>query len=101
MQGTCPNVNNRGLSDIFIKRRNDYYSSIIEGHDQVLYSESVLDYALRRLAESRLQLDQYRASGMPADEIRRREATVLELEQNTSLLETLLGAAAALVVDRL
>ncbi len=101
VQGSCPNVSNRNFSDIFIKRRDDYYTTILNGHDQVLYSESVLDYALRRLAESRLQLDQYRASGLPAEEIRRREATVLELEQNTSLLETLLTAAAALVVDRL
>ena len=101
MVGACPSVSNGRFSDIFMRRRDDYYGTIVNGQEQVLYSQSILDYALERLAASRLQLDQYRNSGMPADELREKEAAVVELEQNASLLETLVSAAAVLISERL
>jgi hypothetical protein len=101
VMGTCPPVATRRFSDIFERRRNDYYNVLINGEDQVYYSQSILDYALDRLAASRLQLVQYQSSNMSPVVIERRQAMVVELEQNVSLLETLLAAAAAVVIDRL
>jgi hypothetical protein len=101
VMGACPTNSDRRFSDIFTKRRGDYYTTIVNGQEQVYYSQSILDYALSRLSESRLELDQYRRSGMPADQIRQREVAIVELEQNTSLLEKLVTAAAVLVADRL
>lgn len=100
VMGTCPTVNDNRFSDIFMRRRVEYYNSLQNGQEQVLYSQSVLDYALARLVESRLQLNQYQASGMPAADIERKQATIVVLEQNTSLLEKLVTAAAVLVADK-
>jgi hypothetical protein len=37
----------------------------------------------------------------PAADIQRREATVVDLEQNVSVLETVLGVAATLIANKL
>jgi uncharacterized protein YxeA len=99
--GDCPVVTNRRFSDIFLRKRTDYYNNLQESQEQVLYSRSMLDYALARLTESRSQLVVYQNSNMPPAYIEQRQATVVELEQNVSLLETLLGVAANLLVNKL
>lgn len=99
--GNCPPVNNSIFSDIFRKRRADYYNDLYYGQDQYNYSSSILDYALMRLANSRLQLDQMRLNNAPQADIERRQAAVQGLEQNVSLLETALGIAGELLVSRL
>jgi hypothetical protein len=40
-------------------------------------------------------------NNLPAAEIQKKQATVVELEQNVSLLESLIGVAANLVVNKL
>jgi hypothetical protein len=66
-----------------------------------MYSRSILDYALERLAASRLQLTTLQNNNMPAADIQRKQATVVELEQNVSLLETLIGVTANIVANKL
>lgn len=99
--GSCPAVNNSIFSDIFRKRRADYYNDLYYSQDQYNYSSSILDYALMRLTNSRMQLDQMRLNNAPQADIERREAAVMGLEQNVSLLETALGIAGELLVSRL
>lgn len=99
--GECPVVDRGRFSDMFLRRRADYYNSLQEGQDQVVYSRSILDYALGRLADSRSQLATYRNNNMAPAEIQRKEAAVVELEQNVSLLETVLGVAAGLIANKL
>lgn len=98
--GDCPAVSNRRFSDIFLRKRKDYYNRLQESHEQVLYSQSMLDYALARLADSRSQLVVYQNSNLPYEDIQRKQAVVGELEQNVSLLETLIGVAANLVINK-
>ena len=99
--GVCPPVNNSVFSDIFVKRRSNYYNQLYYGQDQYNYSNSVLDYALMRLASSRSQLDVMRANNAAAADIERRQASVVQLEENVSLLETVLGVAGQLLAERL
>lgn len=99
--GECPAVTNSIFSDIFKRRRTAYYNDLYYGQDQYNYSNSVLDYALIRLTNSRLQLDQMRANNAAQADIDRRQASVVQLEQNVSLLETVLGVAGQLLVNRL
>jgi hypothetical protein len=99
--GNCPAVTNSIFSDIFQRRRAAYYNDLYYGQDQYNYSNSILDYALMRLADSRSQLDYMRVNNYPAADIDRRQNAVLGLEQNVSLLETVLGVAGQLLVNRL
>ncbi len=95
--GDCPLVSNSRFSDIFLRKRKDYYNNIQNSDEQVSYSRSILDYALVRLAYSRQQLAASQNNKIPAADIERKQATVIYLEQNVSLLETLIGVAANLV----
>lgn len=99
--GGCPGIPNTNYSDVFLKRRINYYNTIEDSYEQVSYSQSILDYALARLTNSRQQLLVLQNNNMPIEDIRRKQATVYELEENVSLLETLLGVAAELVVNKL
>ena len=101
VQGECSIVNNSTFSDRFLKRRTDYYNELQEANEQVLYSQSVLDYAKQRLAQAQQQLASTQASQLPMAQIQQRQAVVTELEQNVSLLETLVGVAAQLVMNKL
>ena len=101
VRGECPAVKDNKFSDIFLKRRSDYYNNLYETEEQVSYSRSILDYALERLAGSRLQLSSMYNNNMDLDEIERKKVTVMELEQNVSLLQTLLGVASNLIVNKL
>lgn len=100
VMGECPTVSDRRFSDDFLRKRTDYYNNLQESEEKVLYSRSILDYALARLTDSRTQLATYRNNNMPLADIERKQAAVLELEQNVSLLETLIGAAVTMVVNK-
>lgn len=99
--GNCPPVTNSIWSDIFQRRRVNYYNDLYYGQDQYNYSNSILEYALMRLADSRSQLDYMRVNNYPQGDIDRRQAAVLGLEQNVSLLETVLGVAGQYLASRL
>jgi len=101
VMGDCPVVTNNRFSDIFLRKRKDYYNSIENSNEQVSYSRSILDYALIRLTNSRQQLAISRNNKMPVADIQRKQATVVELEQNVSLLETLIGVAVEVAVNKL
>ena len=100
VMGDCPAINNNRYSDTFLRNRTDYYNSIQNSQEQVLYSRSILDYALARLASSRLQLATLQNNNMPVADIERKQATVVQLEQNVSLLETLIGITANIVANK-
>ncbi len=101
VMGDCPSVKDGRYSDIFMRKRNDYYDNMQQGQEQVLYSRSILNYAMTRLVNSRSQLATYQNNNMPKADIERKQAIVLELEQNVSLLETLVGAAVTMLVNKL
>ena len=101
VEGSCPDIRNDRYSDDYIRERNDYYERIQESREKVLYSQSILDYAVQRLTDSRVQLANMQSRNLPAVEIQRKQATVVELEQNVSLLETLIGVTANLLVNKL
>ena len=101
VMGDCPAVTNSRFSDIFQRKRKDYYNNLQNSYEQVAYSRSILDYALARLAYSRQQLAASQNSKMPVAVIERKQVTVVELEQNVSLLEALIGVAANLVANKL
>ena len=101
IEGSCPDVRNDRYSDDYIRERNDYYERIQESREKVLYSQSILDYAIQRLTDSRVQLVNMRNNNLPAVEIERKQATVVELEQNVSLLETLIGVTANVLANKL
>lgn len=101
VMGDCPAVQDRRFSDVFLRNRGDYYNTLYNSQDQVSYSRSILDYALARLTNSRQQLVYMQNNNYAPADIQRREATVVELEQNVSLLETVLGVAANLIANKL
>jgi hypothetical protein len=100
VMGECPDAGSRDHSDGFLRSRRSYYNDLQETQEQVIYSRSVLDYAKERLELARRQLVVVQNQSRPANEIERKQATVVELEQNVSLLETLIGAAATFVVNK-
>lgn len=99
--GACPVVADNRYSDAYLRRRADYYNYLQNTQEQVIYSRSILDYALERLTNSRLQLVTLRNNNAPVVEIQRKEAVIVQLERNVSLLETVLGVAANLVAQKL
>jgi hypothetical protein len=101
VQGTCPAVADNRFSDEYLRRRAAYYNDLQNTQEQVVYSRSILDYALERLTNSRLQLATLKTNNVPVVEIQRKEAVIVQLERNVSLLETVLGVAANLVVQKL
>lgn len=101
VMGACPAVKDNRYSNDFLEKRTGYYTTLEDTREQVVYSRSVLDYALERLSASRIQLATMQANKVPVVEIQRKQAVVTELEQNVSLLETLIGTAANLLVNKL
>ena len=101
VMGDCPAVNNNRFSNIFLRNRTDYYNNLEDHYEQVSYSRSILEYALARLTNSRQQLVIMQNGNYPVADINRKQAVVVELEQNVSLLEQLIGLAANLVVNKL
>lgn len=99
--GECPTFNNRRFSDVFYSNRDDYYNTLQNTQEQVYYSQSILDYALARLTGSRAELVTMRNNNRPVADIQRREQNVVQLEQNVSLLQTLIGVAVNVVANKL
>jgi hypothetical protein len=101
VEGDCPDIDYDRYSDEYLREHNDYYERIQRSREQVLYSRSILDYALQRLTDSRAQLVTLRSNNVPMAEIERKEAVVLQLEEDVSLLETLIGVTAGLLANKL
>lgn len=101
VMGECPQVSNSGYSTTFLNQQTNYYNVLQSTHEQVLYSRSVLDYALERLTASRTQLITMQANNVPVAEIQDKQAAVVELQQNVSLLQTLIGLAVNFVAGKL
>jgi hypothetical protein len=101
VMGDCPAITNSRFSNIFLRNRTDYYNNLEDHYEQVSYSRSILEYALARLTNSRQQLVIMQNGNYPVADINRKQAVVVELEQNVSLLEQLIGLAANLVVNKL
>lgn len=101
VQGDCPKVDNPRFSDAFLRRRTDYFTTLQESQEQVIYSRSILDYALERLTGARAQLVTMQRSNVPASEIDSRRLLIVDLEKDVSLLEQVLGVTANLVANRL
>jgi hypothetical protein len=99
--GDCPNVNDSRYTNGFLKRRNEYYNTLQQSQEQVLYSKSIYDYALERLTNSRSQLVIMQRNNAPAADIQQRQLVVTELEQNVSVLQTLIGVAVNLLASKL
>ncbi len=99
--GNCPAITDSRYSDNYLRRKAAYYNDLQNTQEQVTYSRSILDYAVQRLTNSRVQLATLRSNNVPAAEIQRKEAAIGELERNVSLLEIVLGVAANLVVQKL
>ena len=100
-QGECPAYTDNRYDTDYWNRRTDYYNFLGQQYDQVVYSQSVLDYALQRLGLAQQQLVTMQNGNYPPEEINRKQVVVTELQQNVSLLEQLLGVAANLVVNKL
>jgi|GEM_PF-2082414 len=102
VEGDCPAyTGDRTFSDNFLKRRNDYYNTYYVAQDQVVYSQSILDYALQRLTGARTELVTLQSTNAPVHVIERRQAVVTELEDNVSLLEVALAGVAGFLVAKL
>ncbi|MCE3283581.1 MAG: hypothetical protein K0Q66_2318 [Chitinophagaceae bacterium] len=101
VQGDCPAVTNTRFSDGFLKQRTDYYTLLSESQEQVIYSQSILDYALQRLTGVKTQYLTLQNSNVPAADLERKRLVVVELEDNVSLLRTLVGVTANLVANKL
>lgn len=101
VMGECPTISDNRFSDNYLRRRTDYYNLLQDSNEEIIYSRSILDYALARLANARQQLTLMQNNNMPVADIQRRQVVVTELEQNVSVLEQLIGVAANLVVNKL
>jgi hypothetical protein len=101
VKGECAVTTNKRYSNHFLDRRTYYYSNIQNTEEQVYYSKSVLTYALARLTDSRQQLSLMQKGNTPVQVIEQKKATVAELEENVSLLETLIGITVNVVANKL
>ena len=101
VRGECLANTTTRYSNIFLGKRTDYYNTVQNTQEQVSYSQSVLVYALERLSNSRQQLAVMQSNNTPVVVIEQKKATVVELEQNVSLLETLIGVAVNVVANKL
>jgi hypothetical protein len=99
--GECPKITNTHFSNTFLNRRNEYYNTLQNTQEQVMYSRSMYEYAVERLTNSRTQLVLMQKNNVPVAEIQTKQAVVTELEQNVSLLQTLIGVAVNLLVNKL
>ena len=95
--GECRIVKSQ-YSDIYLRKRTEYYNNLQNAREQVAYSQSMLDYARARLAQSRLELAVMQKNKVPPATIERKQAAVVQLETNTTLLGTLIGVAANVIV---
>lgn len=101
VMGECPAFAKNKYSTLYIRQRNNYYNTIENSGEQVAYSKSILDYARARLAQSQLELAILQKQRDRQAEVARKQAAVIQLEQNTSLLETMIGVTANLLVNKM
>lgn len=101
VMGECPTVNNTTFSNRFLKNRQEYFNNLQQTQEEIYYSRSVLDYAMQRLSNGRLQLQQLQNNNASAQEIQRKQQAVVALEQNTTLLQSLIGVAVEVVANKL
>ena len=101
VMGECPAVSNTTFSKGFLKNRQEYFNNLQQTQEEVYYSRSVLDYAMQRLSNGRLQLQQLQNNNAPAQDIQRKQQAVVALEQNTTLLQSLIGVAVEVVANKL
>ncbi len=101
VMGECPAIAKNKYSSLYIKQRNNYYNTMENSSEQVAYSKSILDYALARLAQSQLELAILQKQRDRQAEVARKQAAVIQLEQNTSLLQTMIGVTANLLVNKM
>lgn len=101
VMGDCPVITDRRYSDGYWRNRTDYYNNVQYNQEQVVYSSSILDYALQRLAGSHSQLAIMQSNNMPLADIERKQMVVNDLEENVSVLEQLIGLTANVVVNKL
>lgn len=99
--GECPAFDKNKYSSIYIRQRNNYYNTMENSGEQLSYSKSILDYALARLAQSQLELAILQKQRDRQAEIARKQAAIIQLEQNTSLLQTMIGVTANLLVNKM
>jgi len=101
MRGECATNATIKHGDNFLGKRTDYYNNVQSTQEQVAYSKSVLAYALGKLSSSRQQLSVMQSNNTPVQAIEQKRVAVVELEQNVSLLERLIGVTANLVANKL
>lgn len=99
--GNCPETAQKRYNSQWLKKRNDYYNQLERSREQVAYSRSVLNYAEARLAQAKAELALMRQQRRREEDIRQKEAVVVRLDQNTSLLQSLVGVTANLLVSAL
>ncbi len=87
------------FSDVIWRKREDLFDRRERTRDQVIYSQGVLQYALQRLAEERNELLLLRDQNVPLEVISRQENQVALLDNNVSLLQTLISTALSLLAD--
>ena len=88
--GDCNiNYSDRWSRDYILSRENVFYN-YEQTWERMSYGEALLQLALQKLLGLRTNLDRDR-SRLSSDEIRRREALIYELENNTSALDNQLG----------
>lgn len=98
--GECP-ANTGNFSDDYLRRRTNFFEVLQNGQEQVIYSRSILDYAIERLTGARTQLVTLQQSNAPAADVERKRLLIVDLEQNVSVLQTLVGVTANLIADKL
>lgn len=85
--GNCTiNYSDRWPRD-YIRSRENVYNSYEYTWETMSYSEALLNYALQKLLGIKTNLDRNRPS-LSAQEIQRREALILELQNNVNALQT-------------
>ncbi len=100
VEGDCPELPNSTISADLLRTTTNYYTTLQNSQEQVIYSRSILDYALERLTGARTQLVVMEKRNLPLAEIEKKKQVVVELEQNVSALEAVLGVTAALVAEK-
>lgn len=88
--GNCTIDNSDRWSDRYIKSRENVYNTYEQTWETMSYSEALLRLAADKLLGIRSNLDRSRAT-LTSNEIQRREALILDLQNNVYSLENQLG----------
>ena len=99
--GNCNNNDNNIFSDIFNRDRTNYYNTVESNREQLFYSQSVLDYAIQKLANTRTLFATQQQNGLSSAEYSKRQVAINQLDDRVSLLQTAVGLATTLLVNSL